>query len=246
MNELTKKSKIIRNSIFNEDSLSILTDVLENRAGIEVLGEIPLVSYAVSLLKIADYARNRWLLRKIAQFLKSASQNQLSEEERAKALRHFTQDEKTQGEELDYVIQILDRYLEEDKSGLLALVYIEFIKGSIDLPLFKTYAEVINRFLPGDLESLEQGECEFDSYETIPEPYLRLASMGLMQKINRIISDTLRMPNPQFNSGFTIPPFESGGTFKYTSLGIRLFSIFFPDAQPNLVKLDFSSGMYIL
>ena len=129
MNELTKKSKIIRNSIFNEDSLSILTDVLENRAGIEVLGEIPLVSYAVSLLKIADYARNRWLLRKIAQFLKSASQNQLSEEERAKALRHFTQDEKTQGEELDYVIQILDRYLEEDKSGLLALVYIEFIKG---------------------------------------------------------------------------------------------------------------------
>lgn len=75
----------------------------------------------------------------------------MTEEERAKAISHFTQDEKTQEQELDYVIQVLDRYLEEDKSSLLALVYIEFIKGNIDLPLFKTYAEVINRFLSGDL-----------------------------------------------------------------------------------------------
>lgn len=241
-----EKFQIIRKSILNEESLSILTDVLENRADVEILSQIPLVSYAVSLLKIADYARNRWLLRKIARFIKSANQNRLTEEERAKALSHFTQDEKTQEQELDYVIQVLDRYLEEDKSSLLALVYIEFIKGNIDLPLFKTYAEVINRFLPGDLESLEQGECEFDSYETIPEPYLRLVSLGLMQKINRIILDTLRSPNPQFNSGFTIPPFESGGTFKYTSLGRRLYSIFLPDAEPNLIKLDSINGVYFV
>lgn len=246
MSELTNKSQIIRNSLFNENSLSVLTDVLENRAGVEILDKIPLVSYAVSLLKIADYARNRWLLRKIAQFLKSVSQNQLSEEERAKAIVHFTQNEKTQEQELDFVIQILDRYLEEDKSCLLALVYIEFIKGNIDLPLFKTYAEVINRFLPGDLESLKQGECEFDSYETIPEPYLRLTSLGLMQKISRIISDTLGVPNQQFNSGLTIPPFESGGTFKYTSLGRRLYSIFFPEAEPNYVKLNFANWMYFV
>ena len=246
MSELTKKSQIIRNSLFNEESLSIVTDVLDNRVGIEILGKIPLVKYAVSLLKIADYARDRWLLRKIAQFLQSTSQNRLSEEERAKALRHFSQDEKTQEQELDYVLQVLDRYLEEDKSSLLALVYIEFIKGNIDMPLFKTFAEIINRFLPGDIESLEQGECEFDSYETIPEPYLRLTSLGLMQKINRIISDTLRMPNPQFNSGLTIPPFESGGTFKYTSLGRRLYSIFFPEAEPNYVKLNFANWMYFV
>ena len=80
-----KKSQIIRNSLFNEDSLSISTDVLENRVGIEILDKIPLVSYAASLLKIADYARDRWLLRKIARFIKSTSQNQLSEEDRAKA-----------------------------------------------------------------------------------------------------------------------------------------------------------------
>lgn len=241
-----KKSQIIRNSLFNEDSLSISTDVLENRVGIEILDKIPLVSYAASLLKIADYARDRWLLRKIARFIKSASQNQLSEEDRAKALNHFTQDEKTQEQELDYVLQVLDHYLEEDKSSLLAIVYLEFIKGNIDLPLFKTYAEVINRFLPGDLESLEQGECEFDSYEAIPESYLRLASLGLMQKIGRLISDSQRIPNQQFNSGFTITPFENGGTFKYTLQGRRLCSIFFPDAEPNLVKLDPSRGMHFM
>lgn len=237
-------SQIIRTSLLSEEMLSILTDVLENRLGVEVLEKIPLVSYAVSLLKIADYARNRWLFRKIARFIKSASLYQLSEDDRAKALRHFTQNEKTQAQELEYVIQILDRYLEEDKSNLLALVYIEFIKGNIDLPLFKTYAEVINRFLPGDFESLERGECVFDSYETIPEPYLRLVSMGLMQKVSRIISDVLRIPSSEFNSGFAIPPFESGGTFKYTSLGRRLFSIFFPDSEPCLIMLDSTNGMY--
>lgn len=237
-------AQIMKDSLFNEESLSILTDVLENRVGVELLEKIPLVSYAVSLFKIVDYARDRWLFRKIARFIQSANLNQLSAEEREEALKHFTQDKKTQEQELDYLLQILDRYLEEDKSNLLALVYIEFIKGNIDLALLKTYAEVINRFLPGDYEALEQGETEFESYDVIPVSYLRLASLGLMQKINRIISDTSKMTNPQFSTGASITPYENGCVFKYTTIGKILHNIFFPSVAPLLVELDFSKGMY--
>lgn len=239
-------TKIISDSLCNDDSLSILTDVLENQVGIEVLQNIPLVSYAVGLLKIGNLARDRWLLRKMAIFIHDVSLNLVSEENRIKALEHFKQDKKTQQQELDYVLQILDRYLEEDKSSWFGLVYVEFVKGNIDLPLMKTFAEIINRFLPGDFEALEQGEKEYFSHDAIPEPYLRLVSLGLMQKINRIMSDSARLPNPEFNSGFTIPPFESGGAFKYTSLGKRLHSIFFPNAKPQIIVLDTSSGMFFV
>ncbi len=239
-------TKIISDSLCNDDSLSILTDVLENQVGIEVLQNIPLVSYAVGLLKIGNLARDRWLLRKMAIFIHDVSLNLVSEENRIKALEHFKQDEKTQQQELDYVLQILDRYLEEDKSSWFGLVYVEFVKGDIDLPLMKTFAEIINRFLPGDFEALEQGEMEYISHETVPEPYLRLVSLGLMQKINRIMFDSAMFPNSEFSSGLTIPPFENGGAFKYTSLGKRLHSIFFPNAKPKTIVLDISNGMFFV
>lgn len=239
-------SQIIRDSLCNDESLSVLTDVLENQASVDILEKIPFVSYAISLLKIGNMARDRWMLRKMAVFIRDVNLGLVSEENRTKALEHFKQDEKTQQLELDYVLQILDRYLEEDKSSWFAQVYVVFVKGGIDLSLMKTFAEIINRFLPGDFEALEQGEKEYDSYELIPEPYLRLESLGLMQKINRIISDSAKLPNSQFNSGFTIPPFESGGTFKYTSLGKKLYAIFFPSTAINTIELDSTSGMFFV
>lgn len=239
-------SQIIRESLCNDDSLSILTNVLENQVGVEVLEKIPFVSYAVGLLKIGDLARDRWLLRKIAIFIREVSLNLVSEENRTKALEHFKYDEKTQKQELDYVLQILDRYLEEDKSSWFGLVYVDFIKGNVNLPLMKTFAEIINRFLPGDFDALEQGEMEFLSYDVIPESYLRLASLGLMQKINRLMMDSAKLPNPEFNSGYTMPPFENGGVFKYTTLGKKLHSIFFPETEIHLIDLGTSRGLFFL
>ena len=48
------KLEILKDSLFNEDFLSIATDVLENQVGVEILEKNPLVSYAISLLKIAN------------------------------------------------------------------------------------------------------------------------------------------------------------------------------------------------
>ena len=40
--------EIVKETLFNEESLSIAKDVLENQVGVEILEKIPLVSYAVS------------------------------------------------------------------------------------------------------------------------------------------------------------------------------------------------------
>lgn len=242
------ESEILKDSLFSEDFLSIATDVLENQVGVEILEKIPLVSYAISLLKIADTARDRWLLKKIAKFIYSANLGRVSEDERAKVLKHFQQDEKTQRKELEFLILVLDRYLEEDKASCLARVYVEFVKGNIDLPTMKIFAEVINRFLPGDYESLADGEKEFKTYGDASESILRLASLGLMQKISRIVNDAVGLKQSQFQSGVVILPYENGGVFKYTSLGLKLRKILFPEMRESsgIIELDYSKTINML
>ena len=82
----------------------------------------------------------------------------------------------------------------------------------------------------------------------------------MLNKIRQVsLIPELRFPSKRYAgfhySGFmvyfapvysTITPFENGGTFKYTLQGRRLCSIFFPDAEPNLVKLDPSRGMHFM
>lgn len=240
---MTKMSgEIVKETLFNEESLSIAKDVLENQVGVEILEKIPLVSYAVSFLKIANMTRDQWLLRKMAVFIREANLGQVTVEERAKVLAHFQQDEKTQKEELRFLILILDRYLEEDKAAWLARVYVEFVKGNIDLIQMKIFAEMVNRFLPGDQEALANGEKEYKSYKEIPEAVLRLSSLGLMQRISRIITDASGVEHTPFQSSIAILPYENGGVFKYTSLGLKLKSILFPkiSLSDGIIEIDYS------
>ena len=189
--------EIVKETLFNEEFLSIAKDVLENQVGVEILEKIPLVSYAVSFLKIANTARDQWLLRKMAAFIREANLGRVTVEERAKVLEYFQQDEKTQKEELSFLILILDRYLEEDKAAWLARVYVEFVKGN---------------------------------------------TLGLMQRISRIITETSSEEHAQIQSGIAILPYENGGVFKYTSLGLKLKSILFPKISlyDGLIELDYS------
>ena len=240
--------EIVKETLFNEEFLSIAKDVLENQVGVEILEKIPLVSYAVSFLKIANTARDQWLLRKMAAFIREANLGRVTVEERAKVLEYFQQDEKTQKEELSFLILILDRYLEEDKAAWLARVYVEFVKWNIDLIHMKIFVEMINRFLPGDYEALSSGEKEYKSYKEIPEAILRLSSLGLMQRISRIITETSSEEHAQIQSGIAILPYENGGVFKYTSLGLKLKSILFPKISlyDGLIELNYSQTISMM
>ena len=113
---------------------------------------------------------------------------------------------------------------------------------SVGFPTMKIFAEMINRFLPGDYESIADGEKEFKTYGDVSESILRLASLGLMQKISRIISDATGLEQSQFQSGIVILPYENGGVFKYTSLGLKLRAILFPEMDENtgIIELDYS------
>ena len=137
---------IISQTIFSDDAIGLAKDVVENHGSVDLLKDVPFVSYAISLLKIKDYFRDQWLLRKMAIFIMDVSQNLVTEEDRQKAINHFYESEESSKEELNYLLIILDRYVEENKAAFLALVYCSFIRGEIDISLLKIFAESISHF----------------------------------------------------------------------------------------------------
>lgn len=235
-------SKIICDTLFTDDCIEVVADVVENRSGVELLSDVPIVSYAVSFLKIRDFFRDRWLFRKMAIFIERVNKGFVSEEERTQAIDHFFESEENSKRELEYLVLILDRYVEEEKAGLLALVYCEFIRGNIDLNLLKIFAEAISRFLPGDCETLRNGECFFNKSSDVSECFLRLASLGLMQKIVKIINDSKDVAESKFQEGSAITPYENALIFKYTLIGLKLRTILFPAVKETegIVTLDMS------
>ena len=61
--------EIVKDSFFGDEAQNLVKDVLENQCEIEILEKVPIVSYAVSLLKIKDCLRDRLLLRKFVLFM---------------------------------------------------------------------------------------------------------------------------------------------------------------------------------
>ena len=138
--------------------------------------------------------------------------------------------------------------IEEDKSMWLALVYCEFIRGNVDLNHLKIYAEAISNFLPGDVDTLRLGEKEYRKSDEVPASMLRLSSLGLMQKIVKIICNPKDVGNSFSQEGSAIPPYENGSVFKYTQGGFELSKILFPslESDDGILKLDMSQGLTLM
>ena len=239
---------VLSQTIFSDHVIDLTKDVVENHGNVDLLKDVPIVSYAVSLLRIKDYFRDQWLLRKMAIFIMNVSRNLVTDEDRQKAINHFYESEESSKEELNYLLIILDRYVEENKAAFLALVYCSFIRGDIDISLLKIFAESISRFLPGDSETLRNGEQIYDGYSTVSDSMLRLSSLGLMQKIIKIINDSRKIENADFREGSAILPYENGSVFKYTEIGLKLRKILFPAVAETdgIIAIDMRQALYMM
>ncbi len=239
---------VLSQTIFSDHSIDLAKDVVENHGNVDLLKDVPIVSYAVSLLRIKDYFRDQWLLRKMAIFIMNVSRNLVTEEDRQKAINHFFESEESSKEELNYLLIILDRYVEENKALFLALVYCSFIRGEININLLKIFAESISHFLPGDCDTLRNGEQIYDGYSNVSDSMLRLSSLGLMQKIVKIINDSSKMESGSFKEGAAILPYENGSVFKYTEIGLKLRKILFPAVAETdgIVAIDMKQTIYMM
>jgi len=109
---------------------------------------------------------------------------------------------------------LVGRYIGEYKPRLLAKLYLSYLQGEVQWLEFTQYAEIIDRFLPGDFEALKSAFSGKDyTYPSGSGP--RLQSMGL------VIAEPSRVG---INLG-SITVRSSGIKHSFTEFGEKLIEI---------------------
>ena len=151
------------------------------------LEKIPLVSTCVSLYKIGKTVTEYYHLQKLAIFLNEIVYG-VEEEKRMDYIAKFEEmDEKQRNEELQYIILILAQYIGYDKPKWLAKIYLAYLEKRISGERFASYAELINRFLPGDFEVLLRGDQLGIRDAEVADTLLRLVSCGLFAPVSKSV-----------------------------------------------------------
>lgn len=125
----------------------------------------------------------------MARFIE-ATNNNINDYECEKVLKEFnSKTSEERNKELEYIILVSSKYLNEDKPELLSKLYVSYLKGHIDWTHFISYSEVIDRLLPNDIDCLIVGNFENVSDNEVSDSLLRMVSLGLYRSVNTEMID---------------------------------------------------------
>lgn len=145
-----------------------------------ILKEIPFVSTAISLFKIGSNIHDKHNLNKLYAFIVQLNTGISNEFQRLKYSDYFKNNKKKRTEELEYLILIIDRYISCDKSSQLAKIFLTYLDQRIKWLDVCKYAEVIDRFLPGDYAVLKSNDTYKTERDFETDAIQRLIAQGLV------------------------------------------------------------------
>lgn len=146
-----------------------------------ILKDIPIVSTAIAIYKIGSSIKERHNLKKLLVFLNELNNGILDEQKRKEYQQKFQGNEKFRNREIEYLLVLIDRYINYDKPKMLAKLYLAYLDGAIIWEELTMYAEVIDRFLLLDCNYLISDADTYTTHRNIgAEPILRLVALGLM------------------------------------------------------------------
>lgn len=167
------------------DSVSELTEVgLDSIMDEGLLKEVPLLSTAIAIYKIGHSIKDRHNLKKLAIFLDEINKSIVSEEKRMKYQRKFRENSNFRNREIEYILVLIDRYVSYDKPKMLAKLYMAYFDGEIVWEEMIMYAEIIDRFILLDYNTLISDSNRFVVHKNVGgEAILRLVALGLMTEV---------------------------------------------------------------
>ena len=140
-------------------------------------------------------------------------------------LPFFREDKRNRERELEYIVLLIDRYLDINKPPMLAKLYLSYICGELTWIELTMYAEVIDRFLPTDYSMLSSDASNYITIKNIGcESILRLVALGLLV-------ETTTFMTPHSSGGLTIGSDDisrkakNQRTYKRTEFGEKLVDI---------------------
>lgn len=167
---------------YSEIALDALTES-------EILKDLPIFSTIRSLTKTAISIRDRHLMKKLLVFVKQFNQGLLSEEEIRTYRAELEVDDKKMQRDMEYLLIILDRYIETKKSEMFANIYMAYINKDISWEQLTAFADILEKLLIYDFDELENiykeysyGENEYHDCAQLS----RLSSLGLVQYFNGV------------------------------------------------------------
>ena len=161
------------------------------------IDKVPIMKYVVDTYNVFDDIRGRNFLRKLDIFIRSFNSGIATEEDIEKQKLKFLK--KNRNKELEYIMIIIDRYLDIDKPEILAKMYLAYLDKIITWDEFCAYSEITNSLLKMDIKYLIQNETVITKNNIISSELLRLTGNGLMYNYQ---NDSLFEENK--NGGFSI------------------------------------------
>lgn len=202
-------------TIAKRDLADILADLSE--VGLdaitenEIVKEIPVVSTVVNVFKIGHTLRERAYMRKLYVFLRELENGEVGEEEKERYLQRITKNKRKAQHELEYVLALLDRIFSEQKAKLFSKLYLAYIVENIDWNMFCQISELIDRFLPGDVDCLNRSVLKNDNRSEMENIALqRLQGLGVVKPNSK--------PGSYDINGNVLSTLYDG-TYSLTSLG---------------------------
>lgn len=173
-----------------------------------LLKEIPFLSTAVSVYRIGQSIRERNHIAKLAAFLTRISEGILSEDDRKRYQEKFQTNTKFRDQELEYILILIDRYINKDKAKLLATLYLAYLDGKIDWKRFAEFSEIIDRLLPADFDCLFEFMChggvEVEKAKIEIASVLRLLAVGFVSQEQPVVNALLGMNAPRDSMEYLI------------------------------------------
>ena len=189
--------------------------------------DIPIVSTAVAVYRIGKSIRERHHIAKLISFLNEFNKGIADEEKRTKYRQKFISNETFRNQELEHILLLTDRYISFDKPQMLAKLYLSYLDDEIIWQEFTMYAEVVDRFLMLDCNTLTGDAEKIIVPRNIGgESVLRLVALGLMTEITET-SAFVRGNNG--NIGLSMEGLKKATsrnrTYKRTEFGEKLANI---------------------
>lgn len=178
-----------------------------------ILKDIPIISTVVGLYRIGHTIRERHEIKKLALFVAELNKGCTDESKRKQLIEKLNSDTRKSKQEMEYILVVLDSYLEYEKSQMLAKLYIVYLEETITWAEFVEYASMVKQLIPGDKELLKinhhvrkQSQCR---------DLLRLTALGLMYE----------QDSPNFPDGDNSTIKDDDTSFTVTEFGKKFAEI---------------------
>lgn len=178
-------------TLFNDDVKDLSMDVIEmgldSMIDNDILKELPFVKTVCAVTKTSIAIRERFLIKKFVNFIKTFNDYNVDESEVTKRKIAIENNEKWIYDEIEFLITYLDNMNSIKKAKVFAALYSEYLNRKIDWERFCQLTEITDRMLSYDINRIIgfYNYCSSEDNQGLYydlTSYSRLVGLGLMEK----------------------------------------------------------------